>query len=249
MTQRSAKKNQSIFSFLLRGQALAEFFAVVTTIVGDFGLKETAMAAAFGVDFFGLENEPGRGPDRCRVVWFAQHFVEIAEGDGGVEVGLAGGCALGLHVLEGFLGGGQDAVEALFVHGEVYEGLGVLEEDSSGGEGGVDFRVTRVYLALLAKVAEGEHAFFEGADAVEPPLRIDDGLGALALGEGLGSETGEVFFGEFSVSVEILGGQDDYAGGQAVAKSVQAGDLLASFTSRARTMLSVTAVGLHLDHV
>ena len=41
------------------GDVLAEFFAVVVAVLGDFGLEETAMTAAFGVDFFGRENEPG----------------------------------------------------------------------------------------------------------------------------------------------------------------------------------------------
>jgi hypothetical protein len=43
-----------------RGEVLAEPFAVVMAFLGDFGLQNQAMAAVFGVDFFGLENEPGR---------------------------------------------------------------------------------------------------------------------------------------------------------------------------------------------
>jgi hypothetical protein len=46
-------------------------------------------------------------------------------------------------------------------------------------------------------MAEGQHAVFEGAHAVETPLSVDDGLGALALGESFGSETDEEFVGEF----------------------------------------------------
>jgi hypothetical protein len=51
-------------------------------------------------------------------------------------------------------------------------------------------------------VAEGQHAFFDGANAVETPLGVDDGLSALALGESLGSRTGEEFVGERFVGGE-----------------------------------------------
>jgi hypothetical protein len=132
---------------------------------------------------------------------------------------------------------------------EVHESLGTLEKDGSGGESGVDFRMAVIELACRAVVAEGEHAFFEGTYAVETPLGIDDGLGALAFREGVGRETGEIFVGEFPVSVEVFGGQNDDAGGEAVAQSVQAGGLLASLTFRPRALLSVAAVGLHLDGV
>jgi hypothetical protein len=127
-TQRKTKKKLiHFFLWLLRGESLAESFSVVVAVLGDFGFQKAAMAAAFSLDFFGLENEPGRGADRCRIVWFAQHFVQVVQSDGGVEIGLAGGDALGFHVLQGFGGGGQDSVETLLVHGEIHEGLGVLE--------------------------------------------------------------------------------------------------------------------------
>src|SRR5580658_3431598 len=120
------------------GESLAEFFAVITTSLGDFGLEQTAMAAGLGVDFVGLENEPGGCHGRSWLGWQAQHFVEVMQGDGRVEFGLASGYAFGFHFVKGFLGGGQDAVEALLVHGEIDEGLGVLEKDGGGGHGGVD---------------------------------------------------------------------------------------------------------------
>ena len=61
-----------------------------------------------------------------------------------------------------------------------------------GGERGVDLGMAGVDVAFLAEVAQSVHAFFEGADAVETPLGVDDGLGALLFGEGFGSQTGEV---------------------------------------------------------
>jgi hypothetical protein len=45
-------------------------------LFGDFGLKETAMAAAFGFDFFSLKNEPNRG----RLGWQTQHFLQVVQG-------------------------------------------------------------------------------------------------------------------------------------------------------------------------
>jgi hypothetical protein len=53
----------------------------------------------------------------------AQHFVQVAEGDGGVEIGLAGGDAFGSHLVQEFCGGCQDAVKTLLMHGGGYSGL------------------------------------------------------------------------------------------------------------------------------
>ena len=83
---------------LCTGEVLAEFFAVVIAILGDFGFEEEAMTAAFGLDFFGRENEPGG----CRLVLQGQHFVQVVLFAGGIEVGLAGGDALGFRVFQGF---------------------------------------------------------------------------------------------------------------------------------------------------
>jgi hypothetical protein len=41
------------------GEVSADFFAVVMAFLGDPGFVEAAMAATFGLDFFGRENEPG----------------------------------------------------------------------------------------------------------------------------------------------------------------------------------------------
>ena len=112
------------------GLALVELFAVVTTILGDFVFPKKAVTAAFGVDFFGLKNEPSG----WRLGRFAQHFVEVVQDGRFVERGFA----FGLHLVKGSCGGGQDSVEALLVHREIYEGLGVLEENGGLGESAVD---------------------------------------------------------------------------------------------------------------
>src|ERR1039458_1193970 len=96
---------------------LAEFFAVVIAILGDFGFEEEAMTAAFGLDFFGRENEPGGR----RFVGDAEHLVEVALFAGAIEIGLAGGEAFGFQILTGLGSVLQHSVKALFVHAEIYE--------------------------------------------------------------------------------------------------------------------------------
>jgi hypothetical protein len=76
---------------------LAEFFAVVIAILGDFGFQKTAMTAAFGLDFFRRKNEPG-GRTFAR---HAQHFVQVVLFAGGVEIGLPGGNAFGEQIIKG----------------------------------------------------------------------------------------------------------------------------------------------------
>src|SRR5580698_5798887 len=110
----------------------------------------------------------------------------------------------------------------------------MLAPDGGGREGGVDFRMPIVGLAVRPEVAESEHAVFEGAHAVETPLSVDYGLRELALGEGFGSEIEDEFSGEALVSGEILGGQNDDAGREAVAQRVQAGGLLTDLGTRPR---------------
>src|SRR5580658_5334065 len=95
--------------------------------------------------------------------------------------------------------------------------------DAGGGEGSVDLGMAGVDVAFLAEVAESEHAFFKGADAIETPLGVDDGLGALAFGESFGGETGEEIGGENLVGEEVFGGQDYDASGETVAQGVEAG--------------------------
>jgi hypothetical protein len=80
-------------------------------------------------------------------------------------------------------------------------------------------------------------------------LSVDDGLGALALGEGFGSQIDEEFIGKACVSGEVLGGQNDDAGGETVAQRVQAGGLLTDLGTRPRTLLGVAAVGFYLNDV
>ena len=85
-------------------------------------------------------------------------------------------------------------MEALFVDGQVGERLGLVAKYVRGGEGGVDLGVIDIDVGSGFEMAEGEHAVFDGADAVEAPLRVDEGLGILAFDGGFGVETVEEFF-------------------------------------------------------
>jgi hypothetical protein len=159
-------------------ELLAESFAVVIAFLGDFGFLKTAMTAAFCLDFYRLGNEPAC----CRFGWHAMHLVEVVQCDGGF----------------------QDAVEALFLHAQIHEGLGMFPKDGCQLSGGMDFRVTRVDLAFGVVVSKCKHAVFEGAHAVKTPLSVDDGLGELAFREGLGSEIEKKIFGEALIGCEVL---------------------------------------------
>jgi hypothetical protein len=57
-------------------------------------------------------------------------------------------------------------------------------------------------------------AVFEPAYPVHAPLSVDDGLRALALGEGFGREIGKEFRGEALVGGEVFGREHDDACGQ-----------------------------------
>jgi hypothetical protein len=149
-------------------------------LLGDFGFEKAADTAGFCFDFFGRKNEAGCGG----LVRLAQHFVHVLLGYGGVEGGLAGGCAFGFQVFEGLGCVREDAVKALFVHAEVDEGLGMLPICGCRSEDGVNFGMAGVDLSFGAVMAEGEHAVFEAAHAIEAPLGIDYGLRELAFGEG-----------------------------------------------------------------
>jgi hypothetical protein len=91
-------------------EIVAEFFGV-------FRVGETALAAGFGFDFLGRKNEAIRDDVGCRIERLVLHFVDVSDGDGGVEFGLAGGGASGLELLELAERFFELAVETLLVQG------------------------------------------------------------------------------------------------------------------------------------
>ena len=162
--------------------------------------------------------------------------------DGGVEGGLAFGDAFGLEFLELAEGLFELPLETLLIDREIDEGLGVLAEDVRGGEGGVDLGVIGRDVGGGFHVAECEHAVFDGADAVEAPLGVDEGLGVLALDRRFGGETLEEFFGEGLVGFEVFFGEDDDASGESVAAGVDRGSAFAFFGAGTGRFLRIFAV-------
>jgi hypothetical protein len=202
------------------GNVVEEFFGVL-------GVGDAVLAVGFGFDFGGRKNELFGDWFGVLFVWFAFHFLEVALGYGGVELGLAGGSALGLEFLELSEGFFERTLQPLFVKTQVDEGFGVFAEDSGSGQGGVDLRMACVYVARGFEVTEREHAVFDRAGAVETPLGVAEGLGVLALERGFGREIGHEFFAESVVSVEVFVREDNYASGQAVTESVERGGFFA----------------------
>ncbi|MDP8983269.1 MAG: hypothetical protein M3O35_22060 [Acidobacteriota bacterium] len=97
-----------------------------------------------------------------------------------------------------------------------------------------------------AEVPFGEHAVFDGPDAIDAPLIVGDGLGELALHRGAGVEAVDQVLGEGLISIQILSGKHYDAGSEAVAQRVQAGSDLAGRGSGAGGFLRVEAIRCEL---
>jgi hypothetical protein len=92
-------------------------FEIVAEFLGVFRVGETALGAGFSLNLFGRKNEAMRDDVGCRVERLVLHFVEVPDGDGSVEFGLAGGGASGLELLELAERFFELAVETLLVQG------------------------------------------------------------------------------------------------------------------------------------
>jgi hypothetical protein len=95
-----------------------------------------------------------------------------------------------LQLTEGFQHG---PMEALFIEAEVDESLGVGLEGTGGQEDRVNVRVPGVEVAGVFEVPLGEHSVLNGADAVDAPLIVGDGLRELALDWSSGGEAVDDF--------------------------------------------------------
>jgi hypothetical protein len=92
-------------------------FEVVTELFGVFCVGATALAVGFGFNLFRRKNEAIRDEVGGGVEGLVLHFVEVPDGDGSVEFGLAGGGASGLELLELAERFFELAVETLLVQG------------------------------------------------------------------------------------------------------------------------------------
>jgi len=150
--------------------------------------------------------------------------------------------AFGLDFAELFEGPFELAGEAVLVHAQGGEGLGLLAEGFGGGQGGVHFRFGGVDAAGVRGHAEGEEVGFQGHDAVQTPGCVGDGLDQLFFGGEFGLVFGEEFLDMELVGGEGLGGHDHGLAGEPMAERVQRRTVLAGFGARASGFLGIGAV-------
>ena len=106
----------------------------------------------------------------------------------------------------------------------------MVAELTGDGNGDIQLGVAgSVGIGDAAEFAQGEHAVFDGVDAVEAPLLVGDGLGEFALEGSLGVEGADEVLGEGLVGGAVLAGKDDHAAGEAVAGSIVGGTSGGSF--------------------
>src|SRR5271166_4873906 len=110
-------------------------------------------------------------------------------------LGVGGGCrlgrfllrlllAVGLHFFDQLEGTLQLTREALFVEREPGQAFALLFKGEGLGDGFGARVVRRARLVQLVGSGDGERAVFRGADAVETPRGVGDGLDELALDRG-----------------------------------------------------------------
>ena len=117
--------------------------------------------------------------------------------------------------------------EAGFVQGEDGELAGVAFGAGGCGHGGLGLGVIDVGAFGVLLEAEGEEVGFHGAEAVEAPGGVGEGLGEVGFGGALGQVFGVEGLGVFLVGCEVVGGEDDDLAGKAVAEGVYGGTLFA----------------------
>jgi hypothetical protein len=96
-----------------------------------------------------------------------------------------------LKLVEGFQ---HVSIQPHFVEAEIGEFFRAGTEGSGGGERGMNIGMLGVEVACVFKMRVGEHAVFDGANAVDAPLIVGDGLGELALEGRLRAEAVDDFF-------------------------------------------------------
>ena len=108
------------------------------------------------------------------------------EAGGGFELDLGLSFALGLEGAELDEGFVELAGEAVLVQGEDGELADVVGGAYGGGEGVVGLGVAGLGAVDVVVQAEGEEVGFHGADAVEAPGSVGQGLGEVGFGGALG---------------------------------------------------------------
>ncbi len=140
------------------------------------------------LDLSGCGNEAKFG----RIEGTPLFYVQLTDGGGLRKLFFELCAAQGLRFAKLIQGGLELPVDALFVKTQDFEFFEVIAQGLSGGEGGLHFicvrAIANVELRRVLFVAEREEAGFEGAEAVEAPLVICNGLCELGFKDAFGAE-------------------------------------------------------------
>ena len=116
--------------------------------------------------------------------------------------------------------------------GEVGELSGVIVGTGGDGQGGVGLRMFSAGAFGVVIKPDGEQVGFDGADAVDAPSGVGQGLDQMSFGGALGPVFVVESLGEFEVGGEIESGQDDDLAGDGVAGGGEWVHCAGSFGSR-----------------
>ena len=112
-----------------------------------------------------------------------ERFLELSDFSGFFEGLFAGFGAVLLELFQLGFGFLEGAVEAILIKREAGEEITMLLEGFGLGEGAMEERVGG-HFRFLGNL-QAEEAVFHGADAVEPPIGIGNGLDAFGLEKAL----------------------------------------------------------------
>jgi len=119
------------------------------------------------------------------------------------------------------------AREALFIERQLDHFFALFSEGERLGASDGARVVCRQRLVYLFGGSEGQRAMFHGADAIETPGGVGDGLDELPLDGAAWGVMNHEFIAECLVGLEVVGRENYGLAGEAVAKGVEAGALFA----------------------
>src|SRR5260370_6747903 len=134
------------------------------------------------------------------------------------------------------------AGEAVGLHGEIGEELGLVAERGGHGQGVVDLGICGVEAGDVCCHAEREDVVIEGRGAMELPRPVDQPLEQGLFVPGLGLEFIEGFLGVALVRGEIFAWHDDDVGSESVTERVEGGTPFAGFGAGPSGFLGVGAI-------
>jgi hypothetical protein len=184
-----------------------------------------------------------------------ERFLELSDFGGFFEGLFAGFGTLLLELFQLGFGFLEGAVEAMLVKREAGKEVTVPLEGFGLGEGAIDERVGGHFSFLVFFLGtahngfacaltsrEAKEAVFHGADAIEPPIGIGDGLDAFGFEQTLRLELGVELAAVILIGCEIFRGEDDGVACEAVTKGVERYAALAIYCDGPAGMGGVLAV-------